>query len=74
MNWTRRNFLATGLASTASPSLVFEIEAAPAKGGPSVDTLTENETHTLKAAIDEIIPASGRMPSASADPRGCAGL
>jgi len=65
MNWTRRDFLATGLASTASPSLVFEIEAAPAKRGPSVGTLTENETRTLKAAIDEIIPTSDRMPSAS---------
>jgi hypothetical protein len=65
MKWTRRNFLATGLASTASPSLVFEIEAAPAKRGPSVGTLTENETRTLKAAIDEIIPTSDRMPSAS---------
>ena len=65
MNWTRRDFLATGLASTASPSLVLEIEAAPAKRDPSVGTLTESETRTLKAAIDEIIPASDGMPSAS---------
>ena len=65
MDWTRRGFLATGLASTASPSLVFEIDAAPAQRNPSTGTLDESEIRTLKAAIDEIIPASESMPSAS---------
>jgi len=65
MNWTRRGFLATGLASAASPSLVVEIDAAPAKRGPSVGALTAGETDTLKAAADEIIPAGDGMPSAS---------
>jgi hypothetical protein len=53
-DWTRRNFLGASIA--APPVLITSIEAA---------TKTDAKNATLRAAIDEIIPAGSGMPAAS---------
>jgi Gluconate 2-dehydrogenase subunit 3 len=62
MKWTRRKFLNSSLAAPALVSVADLARTNPATaGGP----LTPEEQATLKAAIDEIIPAGDGMPSAS---------
>ncbi|MFZ0590501.1 MAG: gluconate 2-dehydrogenase subunit 3 family protein [Bryobacteraceae bacterium] len=62
MNWTRRKFLNSSLAAPALISVSDLSRANPASAG---EALTSEEQATLKAAIDEIIPAGDGMPSAS---------
>ncbi len=68
--WTRREFLATGLAaplvsgaavSTLSAELV---QLAPAKK-LKASGLSLRQGEVLRAAMDEIVPAGGGMPAAS---------
>jgi hypothetical protein len=56
MNWTRREFLT---ASAAVPLITIETRATPS------NTFTEHERNVLRAAMDEVIPASDGMPAAS---------
>lgn len=70
--WTRRRFLATGVKSSlvvgsgaiggASASALVAIQ----KAAPTATGLSSSERETLKAAMDEIIPATDGMPAASA--------
>ncbi|MDQ2842566.1 MAG: gluconate 2-dehydrogenase subunit 3 family protein [Acidobacteriota bacterium] len=60
-DWTRRHFLNTSLAGVAAPALIKSIQAAPAV----TQSLSDPERATLKAIVDEIIPAGHGMPSAS---------
>jgi hypothetical protein len=61
MEWTRRSFLATGIV--ASPALVETITSAPREASSA--GLNADEQNTLRAAMDEIIPAGDGMPSAT---------
>ncbi len=65
MNWTRRKFLgASAAAPIVAPvglDLVTAIQAAP----DSSNSLTGHERNALLIAMDEIIPGSDGMPSAS---------
>jgi hypothetical protein len=56
MNWNRREFLG---ASAAMPLIAIEIRAAAA------NAFNDRERAMLRAAMDEIIPASDDMPAAS---------
>jgi Gluconate 2-dehydrogenase subunit 3 len=56
MNWTRREFLS---ASAAVPLIAIETRAAAS------NAFNEHERTVLRAAMDEIIPASVGMPAAS---------
>jgi len=70
--WTRRRFLATGVKSSlVVGSGVMSGASASALAAISVQetktpTLSPAEAKTLKAAMDEIIPAADGMPAASA--------
>jgi hypothetical protein len=65
MNWTRRKFLNSSVAGIASPALIPAHNLSPTGAGKSGEPFTSEEQATLKAAIDEIIPAGDGMPSAS---------
>jgi hypothetical protein len=58
MAWTRREFI----GSTAGASLVTHILPAAANTPADIDAATKER---LRAIMDEIIPRSGDMPSAS---------
>jgi Gluconate 2-dehydrogenase subunit 3 len=68
MQWSRRKFLgASAAAPIVAPvalDLLTTIEAAPEKTASS-GALSEPERNLLRAAMDEIIPASDGMPGAS---------
>ena len=59
--WTRRQFLG---ASLAGP-LVLRQAAAARSSAPAASPLTPAMLEDLRAAVDEIIPASDGMPAAS---------
>lgn len=67
--WTRRNFLRTSLGSPlvvgATLSRQGTAQAAQQKPKTPAEALSAAERATLRAAIDEIIPAADDMPSAS---------
>jgi hypothetical protein len=62
--WTRRNFLRSSLAAP----LILGSAGGPsgARRSPANAALSVTQRETLEAAMDEIIPASDGMPSASA--------
>lgn len=68
--WTRRNFLRTSLGSplAVGATLSSQVAAHAAQQKPKIpaEGLSAAERATLRAAMDEIIPAVEDMPSASA--------
>ncbi len=70
--WTRRKFLQTSLGSSLAvgAGAAFGGNAAALEAGQKAKTapagLTSTQRATLRAAMDEIIPAADDMPAASA--------
>jgi hypothetical protein len=70
--WTRRKFLKTGLQGSlaiggaARRPLAETPPTLPAEGKASARGLDARQRETLRAAMDEIIPAGDGMPAASA--------
>ena len=65
-NWTRRGFLQTAAAGTfAATGMARAIAALSAAGPrPASSPFTAGVRATLRAAMDEILPASDGMPAA----------
>ena len=67
--WTRRTFLGSSISGSilagSAGGLITHIEAAPLTADEAASALGKTNRETLKAAMDEIIPAGGGMPAAS---------
>jgi hypothetical protein len=64
--FTRRRFLEAALAGSTMVAVKAEVQQAPALEQPASTALGPGQREALRAAMDEIIPASDGMPSASA--------
>jgi len=66
--WSRRKFTKAVISAKvllASGALSLPLACVESKSGHGLATLNESQQKTLKSAMDEIIPANDKMPSAS---------
>lgn len=64
-NWTRRKFLQSAAAGTLAASGAARAIVSAAEPRPTTAPFTAGVRATLRAAMDEIIPAADGMPAAS---------
>lgn len=67
-NWTRRKFSKAAISAQlllASGVLTLPLACAKTKKDKGDSTLDNSQQETLKFAMDELIPANDKMPSAS---------